>query len=426
MANIKLILKEDKRSKTTESKIYISYYQNAQNKALLSTGVTAKASNWNKDKGQVRKTDPLHQEKNEILHSRLQRILTIEKELSLRDEEVTIHKLKELYDIKHKGTSGIKDPVEAIELMIERKKGLVKDDVLKDYRSLAKHMKSFIQKESKHATINDIDNRFGSSFQQYLTVTDIVPYRDQTDQTLKYRPMAKNTIGKQLKNLKVLMRFCLDEGLIKNNQLTKLSPPSEVSDDIALSEVELQKIEALELEAGSKHDEIRDFFLIGCETGLRYSDLKRLSSANLDLEQRILTIRTQKSNKPVKIPVSLRVKRILDKRLGRFPKSYNSVSFNVEIKEISKESGLLDSVVKTTTRGNEINEKAIPKWQMVSSHTCRRTFCTIQFKSGMPTILIRRISGHAKESDFLRYIKIGEEEAAEMMLDFWAKQNKLR
>jgi hypothetical protein len=41
----------------------------------------------------------------------------------------------------------------------------------------------------------------------------------------------------------------------------------------------------------------------------------------------------------------------------------------------------------------------------------------------MPSILIRKVSGHSKEEDFLRYIKIEEEEAAEMMLDFWAKQN---
>ena len=75
------------------------------------------------------------------------------------------------------------------------------------------------------------------------------------------------------------------------------------------------------------------------------------------------------------------------------------------------------------TIGNKLIETQQPKYQMVASHTCRRTFCTIQFKKGMPSLLIRKISGHAKEADFLRYIKIDEEEAAEMMLKLWDKNS---
>lgn len=70
-------------------------------------------------------------------------------------------------------------------------------------------------------------------------------------------------------------------------------------------------------------------------------------------------------------------------------------------------------------KGNERYEDVVPKYEMISSHTGRRSFCTNQFLRGTPTLLIRRISGHKTEKAFLRYIRINEEEAAQAMLSYW-------
>ena len=57
----------------------------------------------------------------------------------------------------------------------------------------------------------------------------------------------------------------------------------------------------------------------------------------------------------------------------------------------------------------------MPKYQLVSSHTARRSFATNAYKSGVPTIAIMKITGHTKESTFLKYIKVSAQENADML-----------
>jgi len=68
------------------------------------------------------------------------------------------------------------------------------------------------------------------------------------------------------------------------------------------------------------------------------------------------------------------------------------------------------------TKGGEIIEISKPKYQWVSAHTARRTFATLMFKAGFPSISIMKITGHKDERSFLKYIKITGEENATMML----------
>lgn len=80
-------------------------------------------------------------------------------------------------------------------------------------------------------------------------------------------------------------------------------------------------------------------------------------------------------------------------------------------------------VVITYKKGIEKTDKTFKKHELISSHTCRRSFCTNQFLKGVPTLLIMRISGHRTEKAFLRYIKIDEEMAAIKMKKFWEEHS---
>ncbi len=55
------------------------------------------------------------------------------------------------------------------------------------------------------------------------------------------------------------------------------------------------------------------------------------------------------------------------------------------------------------------------KYELVCTHTARRSFATNAYKAGVPTIAIMKITGHTQESTFLRYIKVSAEENAEML-----------
>jgi hypothetical protein len=55
------------------------------------------------------------------------------------------------------------------------------------------------------------------------------------------------------------------------------------------------------------------------------------------------------------------------------------------------------------------------KWEMVMTHTARRSFCTNMYLRGIPTPTIMSISGHRTEKNFYKYIKAEGIEHARMM-----------
>jgi len=71
-------------------------------------------------------------------------------------------------------------------------------------------------------------------------------------------------------------------------------------------------------------------------------------------------------------------------------------------------------------------ETIVKKYQLIASHTCRRSFCTNEYLKGTPPLFIMKISGHRSEKNFLKYIKVDKQVAAEKMLEFWKSQGNLK
>ena len=62
------------------------------------------------------------------------------------------------------------------------------------------------------------------------------------------------------------------------------------------------------------------------------------------------------------------------------------------------------------------------KWEMISSHTARRSFATNEYLNGTPSITIMAVTGHKTEKAFLKYIKVTSREHAEKMKFLWEKR----
>ena len=75
--------------------------------------------------------------------------------------------------------------------------------------------------------------------------------------------------------------------------------------------------------------------------------------------------------------------------------------------------GFNEKVSFTRTVGHNVVTEAYEMWEIVSSHTARRSAATNMYNSGrMKTLQIMLITGHTTEKNFFRYIKIGREENA--------------
>jgi integrase len=107
------------------------------------------------------------------------------------------------------------------------------------------------------------------------------------------------------------------------------------------------------------------------------------------------------------------------------PKVITNQKFNVELHEVCRLAGLNSEETRTRHAGDNIATECCPKWQLVSAHTARRSYATNMYKKGFPTLMIMKITGHKTEKNFLKYIKVDEEENAQLMLDMWNKKNNI-
>lgn len=193
----------------------------------------------------------------------------------------------------------------------------------------------------------------------------------------------------------------------------------EAVDKIYLTQIEIDSIYKFVLSKNKKLDNAWDIFIIGCETGLRKSDLKRLGANNIEEHggKEFLKIETKKNDKPVVIPISDRVKELFEKYIEKtgncFPKTISDQKMNDYIKEITSKVEILQKPISynTTVNGKRISISK-PKYELITNHTCRRSFATNAVISGIPRTLIMAITCHKTEKSFNRYIRLSEQEMA--------------
>jgi integrase len=171
-----------------------------------------------------------------------------------------------------------------------------------------------------------------------------------------------------------------------------------------------------------KQEKIRDLFVVGCLTALRYSDYSTLTKQNFNNDF-IIKI-TKKTNKKVIIPIHDYVREIYKKYNGEITLELSLQHFNRYIKMITKRIGLNDQITFSYTKGGEIKTETKEKWELISSHTARRSAATNMYLTGrFKTFEIMKITGHTTEKSFFRYIKITEEDISNhLSTDYFFKK----
>lgn len=229
-----------------------------------------------------------------------------------------------------------------------------------------------------------------------------------------------NFIHKVVAVLKVVMSEALDRKLHTNTdfQSRKFTVKTFVPEHVYLNEEEIASIAALELKPGGRLDKARDLFLIGCYTGLRFSDYSMLKPENISVFDgvEILTVQTRKTRTRTSIPISAGARAVLDKNGGKPPASITNQKLNQALKEICRAAGIVEPVRITSIRGGQRVETVSDKCDLVSSHTARRSWATNEYlralREGRAWRPIMDILGMAKEATFFRYVKVSQEVTA--------------
>lgn len=237
---------------------------------------------------------------------------------------------------------------------------------------------------------------------------------------------SNNYFGVQIRNIKKFMNISLREGLHNNRKFQDQDfiKVSVESDNVYLNSDQLELLYSLDLNENVRLQNARDLFLIGCWTGLRFSDFSRLTRGNFDGD--FIDIETQKTGEVVAIPVHPIVKNIMirynDTNTG-MPKPISNQKLNDYIKEVCKLAGLDSQVSQTKLVGGKKQIETRPFYELVSSHTARRSFASNAIRMGVPETVIRAITGHKSESAFRKYVKISPREKAQIMAEIWNRKS---
>jgi integrase len=212
------------------------------------------------------------------------------------------------------------------------------------------------------------------------------------------------------------MNWALKKKYHTNYDFKDFKKTSSETDEIALSVEELENLFQHDFSKMPRLERVRDVFVFGCATGLRYSDYSRISRENI--RNGHVFINTQKLKSNLGIPLNKYSKSILEKYEYNLP-VISSQKFREYIKEACEKVGMDEMVVKTSFIGSKRIEERFKKHDMISTHTARRTFITISLEKGMRPDIVMSITGHKSYSSFKKYIKLSNKIREQEMLNAW-------
>jgi len=226
---------------------------------------------------------------------------------------------------------------------------------------------------------------------------------------------ADGNLGAVIKNFKATIPKLKDEYNISfpdydSREWSVLSPNAL---KIALNLEEVMDMYNLDLsEHVNRYDIVRDAYVFNAlSCGARIGDYKKFNHTNLKKRQgkTYLEYVQEKTGKFIIAPLPPICLSIIKKHNG-FPEIGTAQDSNRKLKELGKLCAFEEIQYLRDSKGKVIASGA--KWELLTNHTSRRSFCTIAYLNGMDTINIRSISGHGGETILLEYINITQQQHA--------------
>ena len=220
-----------------------------------------------------------------------------------------------------------------------------------------------IERFRKGTLITDIDYQF------------LVAY----DKWLRESGIAHNTRISRLRLLRALLNEARKRDIITGNPFDRFRIQQMVSKKGYITKEQLHKLERLNLKG--VEDRVRDAFLIGCYTGLRFSDIVSLRPDHIN--NGWLVKKMVKTGFVVEIPIAElfngNMLTLIDKYNGKIDTLTKSLGSNSAVNKVLR--GVLDRI--------DADVK-------ITFHSSRHTFATLLGQAGVQLTTIQKLLGHQK------------------------------
>ncbi len=289
-------------------------------------------------------------------------------------------------------------------------------------------MKADLTAYNKKLRFEDLTEKGLTEFVCYLRDSKkVIPLRSKPDKNGNIKGLKiglKNTtIDKKLSYLKWFLKWATSKGYNKNvaYQTFKVTLKSTQKKIVFLTKDELSMLKHLAIpKEHSRYDRVRDVFLFCCFSGIRYSDAYNLKKS--DIKDGFIEITTVKTADSLRIELNNVTKRILEKYENvplpgnkALPVITNQL-MNKYLKELCKLAGIDEQIRITTYKGNERIDEVYPKYELIGTHTARRTFICNMLSLGVAADIVMKWTGHSDYKAMKPYIDIVDQAKANEMM----------
>lgn len=417
------------------SALYFQYCFSSTNRILLNTELYVPASYWNKKRQCVSKLLPIEFGNAENINAEISRMQKVIEAIIEHGKQSQVTEIgayvRQTFTPKFKPESLKKEPekiipvqkkepdffkeIESYNLSKEKK---VCEKGFANFRTFKERLLAFQIFRKNKITFGSLDYNFYLELVEFLTY-DYKLRRKLTDEY----GLKVSSIGKTINQLRVFIKDRVRRKIVPPIDITDFKIMDEETDAIYLSYDEIGKIYNLDLSHDPTLTLYRDMFILGCLTGLRFSDYSTLRGS--DLRNGLLYKKTNKTDSWVVIPLRKEAVSIFNTHYKDTVPTISNPVFNRYIKEIGQLAGISQPVTFSYKKGNKDISVTKPKCQWITSHTCRRSFCTNEYLAGTEISLIMKISGHKTHKDFFKYIRVTQEEAARKIQEIWEARNNM-
>ncbi|MBI5727563.1 MAG: site-specific integrase [Ignavibacteriales bacterium] len=378
----------------------------------LHTGERILEKHWDKEKQRAKDRGKDKYvgapELNDFLDKYIEKIKRTYRVSFVENSDIKYEEIRELITGAFKESSN--DFFKIYDSYLESKKNEVCHRTIQRLNTLRSHLLAFQTEKKFKITFDAINHHFNDLFVNYL---------------INDKKFINNTVSKLVSNLKVFLNWATLRKFNTKTDYNQFKCKWSEPDLIALTNDELMKLLYFDLSSKPSLEKVRDVFCFGCFTGARYSDIEGFLVS--DIVNDIWRLNTLKTKDSINIPLNDYALQIVKKYegTGKLPVISNQ-KMNDFLKDLCKLVGIDTPIRFAKFRGAERIEETKPKYEIIGTHTARRTFVTLSLEKGMRPEIVMKITGHKSLKMLQRYIKITENVKESEMRRAWGNESKLK
>jgi len=249
-----------------------------------------------------------------------------------------------------------------------------------------------------------------------VQVTDI--FYGYFIQFCRQRGLKDTTISVMCAQLRSILSWGAKYNARVSPTYTEYCIPKVNNTEIALSADDVSRITYFDVDRyyqGRRKDyrktmrRVRDMFVLSCNLFQRHSDMVRITPSNFDRNK--FSISQQKTGVLAVVDIDRyciepkTTYKILDEYGFTAPYTASIGNYNGHLHDLMRDVGFTETVRVEGFEDGVMTSTDVPKWEMITSHTARRTAITVGVDRGMNVHELRKCSGHSCLANFDRYIR---------------------